>query len=946
MVQDQIFEVAFFSSEKDNSPRREVVTWDPLVAKLSAFDTRKKKSGPCWSPTRYTPEAKRGNAGVQAITVAVLDVDDGTDPEALRTKLVATGLAYLIHSTFSSTPECPKYRVVVPLASPVPVAEWPGVFPRLCALLADGHTDPATKDSARIFYLPSARPGAKTFLYVGEGRAVGMADLSPAPAEATGLTQIVSVPLEGGKLPHRKHYRVIVSLAASYASRLQGITEEVLVQSLKGALAPLLDDLPKHETQIRNAARSALAKYGGGKRKSATDRLIEIGTTEARLFHDSSKETYALLRAGDHEETHRIRSVSFRHWLIARFYEEMDTAPRSEDVRCALEDLGAKAEFKGPTEEVYLRVAYHAGDLWIDLGTADWNAIHVTSSGWSVVSKAPVHFVRGRTCQPFPAPERDGSLRALLPYLNAANVEDPHFVLSVAWVLGAFHPKGPYPILVLNGEQGSGKSTSSRFLRALVDPSSLPVRSAPKEERDLAVAAQGNRVVAFDNLSSLSDWLSDALCRLSTGGGFGTRQLYTDDEEVVFGGTRPILINGIPMMGDAADFRDRALPCAWPLLSTKRRERDLEKDFARESPAILGAILDALVMALAHVNDPASGTDFRMADFAAWVIAAGPALPWPPGTFEKVYTAVQQRTVEEAVADNPLAQALLKLTAQQERWEGCATDLLSTLASLAIPAVNSLKPPSWWPKSPKALGHALKRLAPDLRRVGVGVEKTVIRTWIVSRAPPLGKWAGTNDTNDQTITSPRETGNRLGCRLPFGDHPETTDHPPSVVSPSVLNGSTSPQWPQTITAVDVVSAVSVVSSRPFTASPPDLVKEWANRQGVPVPPSGPVPEESHLGDGPTLAGRALANARREGSLAPDPPLNPYYYPPEGWKPGEAPKEEVPIEGVEGARIRGGEVIYDPPLEGAKLEGGGVTILQRNLSGVLPSRKPGVGVRNG
>ena len=620
------------------------------------------------------------------------------------------------------------------------------------------------------------------------------------------------------------------------------------------------DSTNEQVTQLEKFHRAGAGGAGGGdrKRRSSVDLLIEIGTTEAHLFHDSSKETYASVTVGSHEENYRLRSTSFRRWLNERFFKEEGTAPSSEALKRALEALDAKAEFDGPSEEVFLRVAEHEGDLWIDMGTADWKAIRVTTSGWSVEDKPPVHFVRGRCCEPFPTPTRGGSLRALLPYLNAGSVEDPHFVLAVAWIVMTFHPRGPYPFLVLNGEQGTGKSTSSRFLRALTDPSSLPLRSACKEERDLAVAAQGNRVVAFDNLSSMPDWLSDALCRLSTGGGFGTRQLYTDDEEVIFGGTRPVLINGIPMVGDAADFRDRALPAAWPLLASKQKERDLKRDFATDSPSLFGAILDALVMALAHANDTAPGTDFRMADFVAWVKGAEAALPWSPGTFERVYSEIQQGTVEEAVADNPVAQAIRKLVTERGQWEGGSTELLSVLASYA--SVDPLKPPSWWPKSAKALSQTLRRLSPDLRRVGVGAAKPERRIWSLGpyTPPTPRKGAGTCDTCDHATGSPRETGGRMECRKPFGDFSDATDPIPSVASCPLQVASTPPQMSLATTPVDVASVATVATSRPFALSPSP----------------GPVPEESNLSDGPTLADRALENARREGSLAPDPSLSP------------------------------------------------------------------------
>ena len=84
-------------------------------------------------------------------------------------------------------------------------------------------------------------------------------------------------------------------------------------------------------------------------------------------------------------------------------------------------------------------------------------------------------------------------------------------------------------------------------------------------------------------------------------------------------------------------------------------------------------------------------------------------------------------------------------------------------------------------------------------------------------------------------------------------------------------------------------------------------------QGAPEPPSSPVAEESHLSERPTLADQALANARREGSLAPEPSSsNPYYYPPGGYKPGEAPTTEIAVERAPGVRIWAGEVFYNPP----------------------------------
>jgi hypothetical protein len=144
---------------------------------------------------------------------------------------------------------------------------------------------------------------------------------------------------------------------------------------------------------------------------------------------------------------------------------------------------------------------------------------------------------------PLSVPECGASIDALRSFLNLLNQND--FVLVVAWLLAALRSGGPYPLLAVSGEQGSAKTVLSKLLRALVDPNAGPVRALPREERDLMIAANNGHLLAFDNLSGLPAWLSDALCRLASGGSFAFRQLYTDDEEVLFKAARPTILNGI-----------------------------------------------------------------------------------------------------------------------------------------------------------------------------------------------------------------------------------------------------------------------------------------------------------------------------------------------------------------------------------------------------------------
>src|SRR5262249_53408637 len=70
---------------------------------------------------------------------------------------------------------------------------------------------------------------------------------------------------------------------------------------------------------------------------------------------------------------------------------------------------------------------------------------------------------------------------------------------------------------------------------------------------------QQGHVLAFDNLSGLPPWLSDTLCRLTSGGAFSTRRLFTDQDEILFTAARPVILNGIEDVITCPDLADRAI---------------------------------------------------------------------------------------------------------------------------------------------------------------------------------------------------------------------------------------------------------------------------------------------------------------------------------------------------------------------------------------------------
>jgi hypothetical protein len=236
----------------------------------------------------------------------------------------------------------------------------------------------------------------------------------------------------------------------------------------------------------------------------------------------------------------------------------------------------------------------------------------------------------------------------------------------------------------------------------------------------LVVSANNSWVIAYDNLSHLPTWVSDALCRIATGSGFGARALYTNREECLLQAQRPIVLNGIEDIATRGDLLDRSVIVYLPAIEEERRltERNFERQFQEALPEILGGLLDSVSSAMRNLPGVELKAVPRMADFCEWVIAAEPGLGWKPGTFLRIYR--QNRTEANTIALDASAAvpAVMKLV-EQGNWEGTATDLQEALNELV--SDHKRKSPAW-PKSARAVSATLKRLAPNLREVGVDVE--------------------------------------------------------------------------------------------------------------------------------------------------------------------------------------------------------------------------------
>lgn len=485
------------------------------------------------------------------------------------------------------------------------------------------------------------------------------------------------------------------------------------------------DDLSGPSSSTPNA-RSTSNGLQRRQEPSQATRIVAIAyESGVRPFRDQDGEPYAVVPVAGHEETWPIRSDAFKLHLAQRYFGASDKAPGGQMLTDARNILEGEARFAGPTIPVAVRIAKHQDILLLDLGDASWRAIRINRAGWTVreAHDLPVRFRRPKGLRELPHPASAGDLAALRLLLNIQDERD--YILIVGWLLGALYPSGARPLLQLLGEQGSAKSSAARLLRSLLDPNLLLLRSAPKDEGDLLIAARNNALLAFDNLSSIPRWLSDALCRLATGGGLSKRELYTDADEVLLDARRPVLLTGISDIVTASDLLDRTITVVLPPIpaTNRRTEHELQRMISIAQPRILTAVLDAAVVGMQRIDGLVLDDPPRMADFATWVEACAPALGWSPGTFLDAFRENRQLADSLAIESTAVGDALLMHMDRYDTWEGTGADLLDQLSALVPEPTRRERS---WPAQPNQLSNVLQRLAPNLR--ALGIEMTLRRS--------------------------------------------------------------------------------------------------------------------------------------------------------------------------------------------------------------------------
>ncbi|KAG2473369.1 MAG: ATPase involved in phage/plasmid replication [Nitrosopumilales archaeon] len=456
--------------------------------------------------------------------------------------------------------------------------------------------------------------------------------------------------------------------------------------------------------------------------KEQIERIV-ISDTDSTLV-------YGIIQVNNHKQTIRLGSFESIQWLKALYYDKDEDFHSEETYINVLSMIVAQAHQDEKTERVpiYNRIALIDNAIYYDFCNSNWEAIKISKAGYQVVplnEKTPI-FTRKQQQNPQVMPKK-GAGAALDTLLKLFRIQEADRLIFKIHLITMLLEKYPIPIMIVHGEHGSIKSTITKSVAKILDPSAMNVISIPKTASDLALLFNNQYVTNFDNVSEISQEVSDMMCRAITGEGFRKRKLYTDDTEIIWNYKRKIIINGITPSLDYPDFKDRSI--LYETIPVREDERISEEEFQARFNKLLPFVLDEIFTILSQALlmyrriKKEINTKQRMADFTVFGECISRMLKNPDFSFIKVYREKLDIDSLKMVDSYPIIEYITEIMETENKMETSVQDLFSEVCDMALKKqLDTRSSEIKFPQAPNLLSTQINQLKSTFRRHNLEIE--------------------------------------------------------------------------------------------------------------------------------------------------------------------------------------------------------------------------------
>ncbi|MCP4472981.1 MAG: hypothetical protein GY821_00105 [Gammaproteobacteria bacterium] len=465
-------------------------------------------------------------------------------------------------------------------------------------------------------------------------------------------------------------------------------------------------------------------------KQSQSSMIIDFASDQLELFHDQENDACGLNRQTG--EVYLLDSEMFQDWLLSKYYRSYNMSISDSSFKSALSSLKGLAKYQGEYHDVFTRCAEKDGRYYLDLAISNTSkAVIIDQSGWQVIDRPPIKFVRQKSMSALPEPLPDGDITLLFELINVPNNTD---LLIITYLIDCLRTETPYPLLALIGEQGSAKSTSQNILKSLIDPSSCNLFFLTKKIDDIYLATTENLVLSYENIGKLIASQQNAFCAITTGSAYPQRNLYKRTLGSLKA-KRPIMINAITDVVTQQDLIDRTILIELPRIESRTPVQQIERVFQNYHCELLGALLTIMAKALGILPTVIlpDGKQPRMIEFALLGVAVERAMNRPDGQFMAQYNRCLNEAICQALDDNPIVRPMIEWFESR-----CYKSFKGPLHVLMMEIQRERNiPASDWPTHSRTFGNFVRQAQPILRGEGIKCEshgkKGRYIVWGVSR---------------------------------------------------------------------------------------------------------------------------------------------------------------------------------------------------------------------